>query len=836
MKTKFRKTSLILTFLLVSVCLFGVNMPTVQAATNESFLEQIAQLKAQIIELQRQLSETQGGKVVWCHGFNVNLKIGDSSSEVGALRSALTREGFSGLEAMGGAYEFDERVASAVVGFQEKYASDILVPWGLKHGTGYVGSTTRSKLNNLYGCKEVVKPSTKVLSPNGGEEWAIGETRRVSWQSSTVKYVRIYIYDETISGSGSTNYIFDGALSADTGYYDWTIQQSQLPGGNSLPRNYRIRIDGLTDPDLGAEPLVQGSSDNTFRISSVVQPFITVISPNGGERWQRGRTYNIQWQSSGVEKLYISSAAYDEFEHKFLMNNLAQDISASSGTYSWEIPSTWPIGERYKIEIGAEFTIATEQSGLTDESNNYFSIIEPSVAVPSIAITSVPKADSDSKVTIQPGDQIVITGVPSNLSGQMGVDYTRAFFFDPIFDGGCANTDWAITCTAEQTGISNFYIELYKNSQTYKSNTIQVTVECLQVSPQIPEMVYPVNVQALNYGLPHGYMFKVKPITGASGYHYQFLQEGVIVYDNINNLSSGSDFALWPDSPGYSSLKEGDVTVKINAMFGDQPGPIRTITIKLGQADFRPTQITYNPASIRVGDTVFFDSGIENTGYIPTGLFNIKWFVDDVEVGYGSHGGVPNNSVVMNGNSQYTWVAAEGSHTIKFIVDADNHIKESDETNNTISLNLTVLATPLIAVTLPNGGENLMKGSTYRIQWATTGYGSDASVQIGLRDARYDVNIDKGEVTIINTINSGSYSWAIPSTTEVGSQFKIVIYIDGGGPGKYDLSDDYFSIVEPFFSVPLSTETEILKDMESQMASVSAAISRLMEGIKELME
>jgi len=93
----------------------------------------------------------------FCYNFNSNLSMGQNGSAVIALQTALQKDG----ESVSITSTFDEQTASAVTGFQEKYISDILTPVGLNHGTGYVGVSTRAKLNSLYGCS---LPSTQLLN------------------------------------------------------------------------------------------------------------------------------------------------------------------------------------------------------------------------------------------------------------------------------------------------------------------------------------------------------------------------------------------------------------------------------------------------------------------------------------------------------------------------------------------------------------------------------------------------------------------------------------------------------------------------------------------------
>ena len=156
-------------------------------------------------------------------------------------------------------------------------------------------------------------PSITVLSPNGGEVWTIGQTKRVSWSAANVNYVRIYVVEDsgTITGSGVINYIYDGTIPASQGYYDWTIQQNQLPGGSTLPRNYKIRIDGVDTTTVGAEAKTQDFSDAPFSIVAAGTPsyILTVTKSGTGSGTITPSTGTLTWAGNTGTATYTSDTS-----------------------------------------------------------------------------------------------------------------------------------------------------------------------------------------------------------------------------------------------------------------------------------------------------------------------------------------------------------------------------------------------------------------------------------------------------------------------------------------------------------------------------------------------
>ena len=102
--------------------------------------------------------------------------------------------------------------------------------------------------------------------------------------------------------------------------------------------------------------------------------------------------------------------------------------------------------------------------------------------------------------------------------------------------------------------------------------------------------------------------------------------------------------------------------------------------------DLVPSMIVYEMESLLVGQEIYFDSAIRNDGKVDSEGFNIKWFVNEAQMGYGGHPGVASGVLDLSSNSQFSWTPpAAGQYKIEFVVDSDDFIKELDETNNSVS-------------------------------------------------------------------------------------------------------------------------------------------------------
>lgn len=170
--------------------------------------------------------------------FTKDLKVGISDSEVMFLQKVLNEDGetlvsiegpgSSGNETM----YFGEKTKLAVIKFQQKYSSDILVPAGLSSGTGFVGSLTRKKLNDLFS-GSVFEQTQNI--PNTTQQNPINTT--VFTETSNIQKITIAFANRVKGKSGDKITLFGsgfiGANSVFFGEISGTVTEIN-PQGNEI--------------------------------------------------------------------------------------------------------------------------------------------------------------------------------------------------------------------------------------------------------------------------------------------------------------------------------------------------------------------------------------------------------------------------------------------------------------------------------------------------------------------------------------------------------------------------------------------------------------------------
>ena len=136
------------------VCVAGSSSP--KTLTRAEIIAKVGEIMALIAKLQEQLkamtgspsqnaTANQNGKYS-CAKITKNLYYGmKNDPEVKCLQEVLKAQGFAVVPTG----DYGGITKAAVKQFQEKYASEILTPYGLKYGAGNVGNGTMAKINDL---------------------------------------------------------------------------------------------------------------------------------------------------------------------------------------------------------------------------------------------------------------------------------------------------------------------------------------------------------------------------------------------------------------------------------------------------------------------------------------------------------------------------------------------------------------------------------------------------------------------------------------------------------------------------------------------------------------
>jgi len=171
----------------------------------------------------------------------------------------------------------------------------------------------------------------------------------ISW--SPVGYVEYYDF-QLATDNNFSNLLVDEEYMRDAFYIVETLDPDT---------HYYWRVKAINDA---------GESEWTStQMFTAIAPFVTVTRPNGGEQWQQGLEYFIQWDDNLVEDVIL-----ELYKGDLSLGNI--DITSNLGAYKWEVDQAFETGSDYSIKV-----ISFVDSNLFDMSDNTFSIIDTISAV-----------------------------------------------------------------------------------------------------------------------------------------------------------------------------------------------------------------------------------------------------------------------------------------------------------------------------------------------------------------------------------------------------------------------------------------------------------------------
>lgn len=132
--------------------------------------------------------------------------------------------------------------------------------------------------------------------------------------------------------------------------------------------------------------------------------------------------------------------------------------------------------------------------------------------------------------------------------------------------------------------------------------------------------------------------------------------------------------------------------------------------------DLTPVRLVSSPASPQYGQTVFLNATIHNAGAAFHGLAWVAFVVDGQTVATRE---VRSMAAGANATISTSWTAQPGDHRVEVVADWNGTLAESDETNNLLGHDFSVLRPDLVVTNAS------MRFYDTRYPWAGPGYEGD---------------------------------------------------------------------------------------------------------------
>jgi len=600
-----------------------------------------------------------------------------------------------------------------------------------------VSDATNSAINDVSNAVFAIVTSGPItltlLSPNGDEKLTAGSTQPITW-ASTGSIANVKLEYSLNNGS---SWITISTSTANDGSFDWNV-----PAVVSLTALVRI-----SDASNSA---INDVSDATFSILPLVEPLISITSPNGGEIWLVGTTQSVSWTSTGT---------INEVRLEYSLNNggtwtTFKDHTPNDGGFGWTLPLVESSNALVRISDA-------NNSGINDVSDAVFSIVN---TLPATLALLAPN-----------GGEIWTTGSSQQINwtstgaiASVKLDYS-------LDNGGSWTT---IDNSVNNDGEFNWSVPAVESDSALVQISDAANETVFDVSDSVFKIVAAASIT----------------VTAPNGEEVWYTgQRQIITWDFSGDI---------PQVRIEYSRDNGRNWVTLhNAL--DNDGHFDWIPPADAKSDSALVRVSdaNNENIFDASDGVFTIDTKSLTLTAPNG--GETWFAGSTQtiawMSYGPIDSVKLEFSLNNGASWQTISEAKNLGNYEWTLPAtiaDSALVRingvNDSTATDISDAVFRIVETALTLTAPNGGEVWITGSEHAITWNSTGTVDSVKLEFSLNNGNDWIALEA------SVANSGSYDWTLPSTESSEALVRISDAADGT---PFDVSDSPFTIAAEILNV-----------------------------------
>lgn len=249
-------------------------------------------------------------------------------------------------------------------------------------------------------------PQVRVEFPNGGEIWQPGSIQNIVWSDS----------DNVGIVGNRLEYSIDGGLT-------WLMIRDWTPGD---PRQFSLVVPNISSSRCRVKVLCRDNdnniafdiSDSDFTVGNGDSiPAVTLITPNGRERWDAFSTHLIAWADSDDQGVTAFMLEYSTNNGDTW--NLIQDwTDGDPHEYNWTLPDTPSRQARVRVSCRDAFNNMT--SDISDRNFTIRDVVGPRVNLVFPNGGDTLEIHTDTSIVWQASDNIGIDSFMVELSANNG--------------------------------------------------------------------------------------------------------------------------------------------------------------------------------------------------------------------------------------------------------------------------------------------------------------------------------------------------------------------------------------------------------------------------------